>query len=121
MIQLLLNKGYDINEEYRAIIRYNLGYDTASYLELLIDNGIKFKEADESGWTALHWAAYHNAYDCAKVLIQYPELNRETTKAYVYRTLAGAYDEKFVYKAGLLPADIAKLNGHTEIVKVLKE
>lgn len=120
MIQLLIDNGFDINQDLRGMMHYNLGYDTAGLFELLINNGLRFNETDEHGWTAMHWAAYYNAYNCAELLMNYPELNCGTAKAYEYHTFAN-YDEKFVYEAGLFPEDIAKINKHTETLQVLKQ
>lgn len=121
IIELLIEKGYDINENYHGNIDHVLAYDIAAYLELLIRKGIKFKEIDENGWTSLHWAAYYNAYDCAKVLKKYNELHRKTKVPFEYHAYIGNDDKKITYEAGLLPVDIAKINKNTETIKVLSE
>ncbi|CAG9323139.1 unnamed protein product [Blepharisma stoltei] len=42
----------------------------AEIVEMLILNGADVNEKDNWGWTPLHYAAYNQCYDCARVLIQ---------------------------------------------------
>jgi ankyrin repeat protein len=121
MIELLIDNEYDLNENYHRNIDNAIAYDLSEYLELLIKKEIIFKEIDKNGWTCLHWAACYNAYNCAKVLKKYTELNSETKNLYERERYVNRKDSLFKYQHGLLPIDIARINNSLETLKVLKE
>ena len=42
-----------------------------SCLKVLLEHGGFVNQADQSGWTPLHWAAYNGHSECCQVLLQY--------------------------------------------------
>lgn len=75
---------------------------TASAIRQLKELGGNPAITDGDGWTALHWASFHGSLDAAK------ELSKDAS-------LLSVKD-----KEGVVPADMAKAEGHDEIAKFLE-
>ena len=83
-----------------------VAHGQAKVLRLLIEQEGGMQ--DESGWTALMFAAYWNNLECARLLAE-RERDMKTTR------------EWWGFPPGTTALDIAKRWGRTEIVSILSE
>lgn len=98
-----------------------LAVNAGDLLSLYVKYGVDPLKVDEYGWNYLHWAAYYGSDNCVRYLYQFQEL-RSGTRSELQREIRLDGEMRDVtYTKSSLPIDIARINGHDEVVKVLQD
>lgn len=105
VVQLLLDSNADVNNV--DIAQYSPLHIAAmnnfeGTLRILLSRGANVHQVDKNGMTALHWASWYGFKGCVRTLIEFgsePNLKEK--------------------KGGFNCIDLARLNFHKDIVKIL--
>jgi len=141
LIDLLQAKGAIISKDYKpdeetslyAVWRYD-----AYHLELLLDYGARVNTADRFGWSLLHYTAYNDKTNMTKMLLEKganPNIVERTDGRTPLHYAAALPGQKTIAEIllahganmdtrdwyGKTPLSLAKENGHTEIVELLRK
>jgi len=128
----------DVNEAgaaNRTALHRAVAANSVEVVSLLIEKGARVDVTDKSGRTPLHWAAVVDATRCANVLVSNgADINAVSStgstplhmacdlgkQKFVQYALSAGGDVQAEDKAGMKPYDLAKLNNHKEVAKLVK-
>jgi ankyrin repeat protein len=138
LVELLIQKGADLNAEDVEASLTALWFHHVDVLELLLANGADVNAADRWGWSLLHYTALHGDADTTRMLLDKGanpntvERQRGLTPLHCAALRRGKKTVAEMLLAhganmdtrdwdGKTPLSLAKENGHTEIVELLRK